>query len=168
MTKRTKTITALVAVLICIGLFLVFKVHFGYYSHDKLTSDSAEKLTIQRFNSRQFDAIYDSFADNVKKVVPRKQAVDAMNATFDRFGTVTEDIEGATTCFPEQVRMVRWLKSSKGDDLSAMMIWYVPNGEHAELVMMQIVPGHSSVDPEIVRAHSCSGRAYGTPLTRAS
>jgi hypothetical protein len=168
MTKRAKSITAVVAVLICVGLFLVVKVHFGYYAKDKLNSVSAEHATIQRLNSRQFDAIYDSFADNARKAVPRRLAVDAMAATVDRYGTITEDIEGATTCFPEQVRMVRWLKSSKGNELTAMIIWYIPDEEHAELVMMQIVPGHSSVNPEIMRAHSCSRRAYATPLTRAS
>ncbi|WP_254616458.1 DUF3887 domain-containing protein [Burkholderia metallica] len=168
MTKRAKSIAAVVAVLICVGLFLVTKVHFGYYSHDKSLADDAERVAIQRFNSKQFDAIYDSFADNVKKTIPRRQALDAMNATFDRFGEITQDAEAATTCFPEQVRMVRWLKSSKGGDMSAMIIWYVPDEKHVELVMMQFVPGHSPVDPDIVRAHSCSGRGYGAPRTRAS
>ncbi len=151
-------IAVAIAVLLSIGLLLKLKIHFGYFADDKAASDSAEAVVIQRFNSGKFDAIYDSFADVAKKAVARKQAVDAMSETFDRYGSITEDIVGATTCFPQQVRMVRWLKSSKGDDLTAMMIWSVPDGEHAALVMMQIVPGHSPVNPETVRAHSCSGR----------
>ncbi|SPV13197.1 Uncharacterised protein [Burkholderia cenocepacia] len=87
MTKRTKSIAAVVAVLICVGLFLMTKVHLGYYSHDKAIADDAERIAIQRFNSKQFDAIYDSFAENEKQAIPRKQALEAMHATFDRFGT---------------------------------------------------------------------------------
>jgi len=81
-----------------------------------------------------------------------------MNTTFDQFGVITEDVEGATTCFPNDVRLVRWLKSSKGNELTAMVRWYVPDGEHAQLIMMQISPGHSSVDPKIVQEHSCTKR----------
>ncbi|MDG0065577.1 DUF3887 domain-containing protein [Burkholderia sp. IO2] len=53
----------------------------------KAIADDAEKIAIQRFNSKQFDAIYDSFAENVKQAIPRKRALEAMHATFDRFGT---------------------------------------------------------------------------------
>ncbi|HDR8929805.1 MULTISPECIES: hypothetical protein [Burkholderia] len=167
MTKSKKwKIAGLIAVLISVGVLMKLKVHFGYFAHDKAASLSAERVAIQRFNNKQFDAIYDSFADNVRKSVSRPQAVESMKETFDQYGSITEDIEGATTCFPEQVRMVRWLKSAKGNDLTAMMIWFVPDGEKAELVMMQIVPGHSPVNPETVRAHSCSGRAYAAPGAR--
>jgi hypothetical protein len=149
--------TAVIVVLLVAGLLLVIRDHFGYFAHDKAAADLAERLVIERFNSRQFDDIYDSLADNAKKALSRGQAVDAMSATFELYGRITGDIEGATTCFPEQVRMVRWLKSSKGEDLTAMEIWYVPDRDKAELVMMKIAPGHSPVNPETVRAHSCSG-----------
>jgi hypothetical protein len=169
MTKsKILKISAVMVVLLGSALLLMVKVHFGYFAKDKVTTDQAEKLVIQRFNSRQFDAIYEDFADDAKKALSREQAVDAMNATSELYGRITEDVEGATTCFPEQVRMVRWLKSSKGTDLTAMMIWYVPGGEKARLVMMQIVPGHSTVNPETVAAHSCSGRAYVAPVARPS
>ncbi|WGY70644.1 hypothetical protein KEC55_26840 [Burkholderia cepacia] len=155
--RRWKIALALVA-LTGIALFaLGTRIHFGYYADNKQAALRAEALVMQRFNAQAFDAIYDDAADAMHAAVSRTQAVDAMRATLKAYGTILEDNEGATICFPDQVRMVRWLKSSNGIDLTQMSLWSTPGGD-AKLVMMRISPGHASVDPEIVRRNRCGSR----------
>ncbi len=113
---------------------------------------------IRQYNAKDFDAIYDGAADALKSGVSRQRVTDAMRLTFDKFGVVIEDKEAATTCFPNQVRMVRWMRSGNGDELTALVTWFVPDGKNAKLVSAQISPGHASFDQAIVRAHSCAPR----------
>lgn len=123
---------------------LGMRIHFGYYADDRQAALRAEALVVQRFNAQAFDAIYDD-------------AADAMRAMLKAYGTIVEDNEGATTCFPDQVRMVRWLRSSNGTDLTQVSLWSTPGGD-AKLVMMRISPGRVSVDPEIVHRNRCGAR----------
>ncbi|MGS0895958.1 hypothetical protein ACVBGC_26005 [Burkholderia stagnalis] len=138
-------------------LVLRTRIRFGYFADDRRAALRAEAMLVQRFNARRFYAIYDTAADAMRAAVPRAQAVAAMHATLDAYGTIVEDIEGATTCFPDQVRMVRWLKSSNGTALTQMSLWSTPGGD-AKLPMMRIFPGRAGVDPEIVRRNRCSPR----------
>ncbi len=111
---------------------------------------------MRQYNAKDFDAIYDGAAAALKSGVSRQQATDAMKQTFDKFGVMVDDNEAASTCFPNQVRMVRWMRSANGSELTALVTWFVPDGKNAKLVSAQISPGHASFDPEIVRAHSCT------------
>ena len=117
----------------------------------------AETLLVKRFNAKQFDLIYEDAAPAMRDAVPRKQVVEAMAATMGAYGVIVEDAEGAVTCFPDQVRMVRWLKTSSGAELTQMSMWHTPGGD-AKLLMMQILPGRTTVDPEVVLRHRCSSR----------
>ncbi|VWC44501.1 hypothetical protein BLA13014_07159 [Burkholderia aenigmatica] len=156
--SRTWKVALALVALTGIALFtLGTRIHFGYYADDRQAALRAEALVVQRFNAQAFDAIYDDAADAMRAAVSRTQAVDAMRATLKAYGTIVEDNEGATTCFPDQVRMVRWLKSSNGTDLTQISLWSTPGGD-AKLVMMRISPGHSSVDPEIVHRNRCGSR----------
>ncbi|MBN3742330.1 MULTISPECIES: hypothetical protein [Burkholderia] len=148
---------ALVALAGVAWFALGLRIHFGYYADDRQAALRAEALVVQRFNAQAFDAIYDDAADAMRATVSRAQAVDAMRATLKAYGTIVEDNEGATTCFPDQVRMVRWLRSSNGTDLTQVSLWSTPGGD-AKLVMMRISPGRVSVDPEIVHRNRCGAR----------
>lgn len=132
------------------------RIHFGYFADDRVAAIKAEDIMIRQYNAKDFDAIYNGAADALKAGVSRQQVTDAMKQTFDRFGAVVDDKEAATTCFPNQVRMVRWLKSENGGALTALVTWFVPDGRNAKLVSAQISTGHASFDPAIVRAHSCT------------
>ncbi|PMS16988.1 hypothetical protein C0Z18_21200 [Trinickia dabaoshanensis] len=134
------------------------RIHFGYFSDDRAAAITAEGAMIRHYNAEDFDAIYDGAADALKSGVSRRLVTDAMKLTFDKFGVVVDDKEAATTCFPNQVRMVRWMKSANGSELTALVTWFVPDGKNAKLVSAQISPGHASFDPAIVRAHSCTHR----------
>lgn len=81
-----KLIVVVVVVLICVGLFFMIKVYFGYYLYDKVIVDDVERIVIQCFNSKQFDVIYDSFVGNVKQVILRKWVLEVMYVIFDCFG----------------------------------------------------------------------------------
>ena len=111
---------------------------------------------IHQYNARDFDAIYDGAADALKAGVPRAQVTNAMKETFDKYGMIADDNAAATTCFPNQVRMVRWMKSGNGSELTALVTWFVSDGKTAKLLSAQISSGHASFDPDIVRAHSCT------------
>lgn len=154
---KWKIALALVVLLGATLFALGLRIHFGYFAEDRRAALRAETLLVQRFNAGQFDQIYDAAADAMRAAVPRERTVEAMRATMAAYGTIVEDQEGATTCFPDQVRMVRWLKSSNGSNLTQMSIWYTPGGD-ARLLMMQISPGHASVDPEVVNRNRCSSR----------
>lgn len=132
-------------------------VHLGYFAEDRAAAVEAETVVMQRFNAMQFDKIYDDSSEAMKGAVTRDQAVESIRATFERFGTISEDREAAITCFPNQVRMVRWLKSSRGDELTQISAWDTPGGE-AKLIMMQISPGHQTVDLSLVNKHPCNSR----------
>lgn len=142
--RTWKVALALVALAGVAWFALGMRIHFGYYADDRQAALRAEALVVQRFNAQAFDAIYDD-------------AADAMRATLKAYGTIVEDNEGATTCFPDQVRMVRWLRSSNGTDLTQVSLWSTPGGD-AKLVMMRISPGRVSVDPEIVHRNRCGAR----------
>ena len=150
------------------ALIFRIRIHAGSYVKDKRLAEAAERTLIQRFNGRQFDAIYDSSADATKRSVSHDQFIVAIQSDFDTSGLIVDDVEAATTCFPEQVRMVRWLKTSKGTEQTAMIIWYLPDESRAQLLMIQVSPGHAPVSSEIVKAHPCSGRVYVTPGSSAS
>jgi hypothetical protein len=152
--RKTHLLVAVLAV--CVLLAARVRIHFGYFSDDRAAAVAAEGKMIRQYNAKDFDAIYDGAADALKSAVPRRQVTDAMKLTFDNFGAVVDDNEAATTCFPNQVRMVRWMKSASGGELTALVTWFVPDGKHAQLVSAQISPGHASFDPAIVRAHSCN------------
>lgn len=146
-----------VAVLaICVSVASGVRIHFGYFSDDRAAAIAAEGTMMRQYNAKDFDAINDGAADALRSGVSRRQVTDAMKLTFDKFGTVVDDKEAATTCFPNQVRMVRWMRSANGSELTALMTWFVPDGKNAKLVLAQISPGHASFDPSIVRAHSCT------------
>lgn len=155
--RKRKLVISLVLILTAVLLGLGLRVHVGYFADDRAAALRAEALLIQRFNARQFDSIYDDAAQAMRDSVPRKTAVDAMAATMDAFGTIVEDREGVATCFPNQVRMVRWLKSSKGIELTQMSTWSTPGGD-AKLLMIHISQGRAAVDPTIVERHRCSSR----------
>lgn len=157
--KRHKWKVA-IAVILTIGgvlLGLGFRIHIGYFADDRAAALRAEARLIQRFNAKEFNAIYDDAAQAMRDAVPRAKVVGAMVATMDAYGPIVEDTEGAVTCFPDQVRMVRWLKSSNGTELTQMSMWYTPGGD-AKLLMMQISPGREAVDSTIVDRHRCSSR----------
>jgi hypothetical protein len=155
--NKWKITIALIVVVGTVLLGLGFRIHIGYFSEDRIAALRAEALLVKRFNSKQFDLIYADAAQAMRDAVSRRQMVEAMTATMDAFGTIVEDTEGAVTCFPDQVRMVRWLKSSSGAELTQMSMWYTPGGD-AKLLMMQISPGREAVDPAIVEQHRCSSR----------
>lgn len=46
MIKRMKLIVVVVVVLICVGLFFMIKVYFGYYLYDKVIVDDVERIVI--------------------------------------------------------------------------------------------------------------------------
>lgn len=124
------------------ALIARMRIHAGSYANQKALAEAAELAVMQQFDNRRFGAIYVASADAFKHSIARAQGIDAMNATFAMFGSIVQDVERATTCFPEQARMIRWLKTSSGNDVTAM------------------------VSPEVVRAHPCSGRVYVAPESR--
>ncbi|QYD68243.1 DUF3887 domain-containing protein [Paraburkholderia edwinii] len=156
--RKSKWTIGLVAIVVITGILVAAKVHvrFGRFADDKAAADAAENAMIRQYNERNFDAIYDSASDALKSELSRAQVTDAMKQTFDKYGVIGDDSAAATTCFPYQVRMVRWMKAENGTELTALVTWFVPDGKHAMLVSAQISPGHSSFNPDIVRAHSCS------------
>ena len=162
MTETPKRIGALCASVrvsaICISIAAGVRIHFGYFADDRVAALKAEKTMIRQYNAKDFDAIYDGAADALKSGMSRQQVTDAMKWTFDKFGVVVDDDEAATTCFPNQVRMVRWMRSANGSQLTALVTWFVPDGKNAKLVSAQISPSHASFDPAIVQAHSCAPR----------
>lgn len=157
MNRKWKLLLALVVTAGAILFLLGFRLHIGYFAEDRQAALAAEAQLIRLFNSKQFDAIYDQAADAMRATVGREQAVQAMEATIKMYGPIVEDVEGATTCFPDQVRMLRWMKSSNGTDLTQLSQWSTP-GDEAKLLMMNIFPGHDVADPEIVNRHRCAPR----------
>jgi hypothetical protein len=160
--RRTKLIVALI-----VGLLLVFfltflhlRIHFGYYADDKAEVNAAEIKLIQQLNEQRFNDIYDAAADAFKAAQTRDKSTSVMKATYDLYGTITEDAEAATSCFPQQVRMVRWLKTSKGNELTEMSAWYVLNGKPT-LLMFQVNQGHSPVSYSAAHGHPCDAVAPG-------
>ena len=68
-------VAAAITAIIGIGFALKIRVHLGYYADNKAAAESAMQVVFQRYNKKQFDAIYDSFVDDAKKAIPRAQAV---------------------------------------------------------------------------------------------
>lgn len=113
---------------------------------------------LQRCNAQRLDEICDSATDALKAAQPREKSVEATKESFDLYNSILPDGGAARTCFPEQVRMVRWLRSAKGSDLAEMIIWRVPDGKNTQLVSVSPGPGHASFDNAVVKAHSCDFR----------
>lgn len=154
---KKKTIIALVVVCIFIVLFVVSRLHvyFGYFPDDKAASEIAETALVRRYNAKQFNDIYLNAADAFKSGQTEEVAVAAMNASFKMYGEIATDTEAATTCFPRQVRMVRWLSTIAGKDLTEMSMWYVPDGKAAKLLSFRVSPGRAAFDPASAKTHSC-------------
>ncbi|PCE33003.1 hypothetical protein BZL54_07690 [Burkholderia ubonensis subsp. mesacidophila] len=134
------------------------RIHFGYFDDDKAAAVLAESRFVEQYNAQHFGEIFDGATDGFKTGVSREQLVAMLKYGFDLYGPLMGDEGAATTCFPEQVRMVRWFKSSKGSDLTVKLIWHVPDGKHARLAWLNLETGHAAFDPEIVKAHACGSR----------
>ena len=156
--KQWKLVLLLVVLLFVGAILAATRIHPGYFAEDKIAADTAEALLIRRFNGQHFDAIYDSAADLFKTAQSREKVVAAMKEAFDLYGPITQDAGTATTCFPQQVRMARWLRSGKGDDLTGMFIWYVADGQNAQLLLFRLVSGHSPVSSAVAEANRCDSR----------
>jgi hypothetical protein len=155
-------VSCALALVLGVGAFLHLNVRFGSFSEDKIAADAAETVLIRQLNNGEFDAIYDGAADAMKQSIPRAQFIGAVKQSVLRTGKLSGDTSAATTCFPGQVRMVRWFKGMNGEDFTALIHWYVPDGRRAYLVMMQLNPGRLEVDPKVVQDHQCK-RIYGSP-----
>jgi hypothetical protein len=148
-------IAAAVALTIGAMVFALTPRHLENAVADPSAAQAAESALLHNFNAQHFDAIYAGAADELKVGVRHNAAILAMKTNYARYGTIAIDKEALTTCYHEQVRMVRWWTSAKGDEATATFIWYVPEGQPAQLLMASLDPGHAPVDSAAYQTHRC-------------
>jgi len=146
-----------VAITLSLGatVFALTPRHRGAAIADPADAQAAESALVRNFNAQHFDDIYDGAADELRLGLRHNATISEMKDDYAREGAIALDREALTTCYHQQVRMVRWWTSTKGVENTATFVWYVPDGQPTQLLMASINPGHAPVDPASYQAHRC-------------
>lgn len=121
-------------------------VKVGYFDDDKVNALSGGQKFRKLYNEQDFAELYELGAPVMKSAVTREQFVASARLSAAQFGKYKSSKLIASSCFPNEVRLVYQSEYEKAK-VTEFMIWSIPNNT-AQLVMYQIALGHSEFDKE--------------------
>jgi glutaredoxin-related protein len=136
-------------ILLLVGASLVgceVKLKAGYFDKDR-ANVLARIEEFRRFNDTQnYAEIYELGAPALKSAFTREQFIAAAQASSVQSGKYKSSTLMATSCFPNEVRLVYHTEFEKGN-VTESMIWSVLN-DKALLVLYRVSPGYDEVKKE--------------------
>jgi outer membrane lipopolysaccharide assembly protein LptE/RlpB len=127
-----------VALVLATGPGCDFNFKVGYFEEDKKAALVALDIFHQRLSDAHFEAIYENGSD-VLRAQPKEQLLAAMKETHEKWGKLTSSKVVASSCFPNEVRLLVEAQFEKGL-AGEFIVWRVQNRE-AHLQHFQIFPG---------------------------
>jgi hypothetical protein len=132
------------ATLLVTSLSCQVRVKTVHNEDQKKAALAALALFHNRLSAGDFDAIYETFGDALR-AQPKADILASMKATHDRWGKLINAEVKASSCFPNEVRLLVQAQFAKGE-AGEMIVWQVSD-ERVLLQHFQIFPGAVKVSP---------------------
>lgn len=123
-----------------------FGVKFGYFEKDRAAAISRTQDFRSLSDQREFDKVYELGSPAMLAAVSKEQFVEAASATAAHFGARKSSKLVASSCFPNEVRLVYHSEFEHGA-ATEWMIWSIP-GKEARLTMYKVSPGLDPFDKQ--------------------
>lgn len=126
------------------ALLTACDVKLGYFEKDRAAALSATEKLHALYNDGKNDQLYDLGSPALQQAITLEQFKASIANTRTQAGKQITSKLIASSCFPNEVRLVYHAQFEAGPFTESVM-WAIP-GDKARLVMYQISPGHIPTD----------------------
>lgn len=119
-------------------------VRVGRFAEDRAVALTATQNLRDLYNKQEFERIYGLGAPVLRAQITPDAFVAAVASSMHQSGRFVSTNLVASSCFPNEVRLVYHSKFEKGE-FTESILWAVPTN-NAKLVMYKLSPGHAAAD----------------------
>ncbi|MDR3428787.1 hypothetical protein [Silvimonas sp.] len=116
----------------------------GSFDEDKAQALNAVEKFRELYGKHDYTDLYDLGSAAMKASITRDQFISAAQTSMAQYGEYESSVLIASSCFPNEVRLVYDAKYQKAN-VREFMIWSIP-GSQAQLTMYQIKTGQEPFD----------------------
>lgn len=118
----------------------------GYFEKDRASALARVEEFRRLYNAQNYAELYELGAPAMKVAVTREQFIASAQASLAQYGKYKSSVLAATSCFPNEVRLVYHSEYEKGK-VTEWMAWSVPK-DVALLVLYRVSPGYDQIKNE--------------------